>query len=97
MPLKHGLFALMLSFSTLASASAMTGCAGSRLVYDPYWRENHPWNHDEEAYYRQWELGSGRDHMDFATRGPADQNAYWGWRQTSHLAGRSRHLRRSHR
>jgi hypothetical protein len=90
MRLNHGLFALMLASSALASASAMSGCAGSSLVYDPYYREYHPWDHEEDSYYRQWEFATNRDHMDFDRRAPTDQHAYWGWRQSSHLAGRSR-------
>jgi hypothetical protein len=92
MRVKPGLFALMLSATALASASAMTGCAGGGLVYDPYYHYYHRWDHDEDGYYRRWETEGGRGHMDFAKRSPAEQHAYWGWRQSSgsHLAGRSR-------
>jgi hypothetical protein len=85
------MFALMLSATALATASAMTGCAGSGQVYDGYGHDYHRWDHDEYGYYRRWEIASGREHMDFERRSPGEQNEYWGWRQGSHLAGRSRH------
>jgi hypothetical protein len=85
-----GMFALMLSAAALASASVTTGCAGGGVVYDPYARDYHRWDHDEDGYYRRWEAENGRDHMAFDRRTPDEQHAYWGWRQSSHLAGRSR-------
>ena len=93
MRVTHGLMTLMLSATVLASASAMTGCAGGGLVYDPYYGAYHRWDHGEGGYYRRWESEGGRGHMDFARRSPADQHSYWGWRHRSgsHVAGRSRH------
>jgi hypothetical protein len=95
MRLNHGIIALMLSATTLASAAAMTGCASGGRYYDSYGHEYHRWDHDEDGYYRQWESEGDRDHMDFDRRTPADQHAYWGWRQgshpeSSHPASRSR-------
>jgi hypothetical protein len=80
MRLNHRLIALMLSAAALASASAMTGCAGGGLVYDPYGRDYHRWNQGENGFYQQWEVGSHRIHMGFNRRSRADQNAYWSWR-----------------
>ena len=77
MRLNHGIFALMLSATTLASASAMTGCAGGGLYYDSYGHDYHRWNRGEDRYYRQWESQTRRGHMDFHSRSPADQHAYW--------------------
>jgi hypothetical protein len=91
MRLNHGMIALMLSATALAATSAMTGCASGGLIYDSYGHDYYRWNHGEDGYYRRWEIGTGRGHMDFNRRTPADQHAYWGWRQTSHFAGRSRH------
>jgi hypothetical protein len=96
MRLNHGMFALILSATALASASAITGCARGALVYDSYGDDYHRWDRDEDGYYRRWEIEGGRDHMDFQRRGPEDQRAYWGWRQSSHPesshpAGRARH------
>jgi hypothetical protein len=80
MRLNHAMFALMLSAAALASAAAMTGCAGGGLYYDSYGHDYHRWNHGEDRFYRQWEIGTGRDHMAFDRRTPADQRAYWGSR-----------------
>jgi hypothetical protein len=91
MRLHTGIFALMLSATALGSASVMTGCAGGGLVYDPYSHDYHRWDHGEDGYYRRWEREGGHDHMAFARRTPEAQHAYWGWRQGSALAGRSRH------
>ena len=78
MRLNHGMLALLLSAAGLASA--ITGCAGGTLMYDPYWRDYHPWDVGESRYYRQWEIRTHRSHMDFDRRSSGDQRAYWGWR-----------------
>ena len=80
MRLEHGMIALMLSAVVLASAVAMTGCAGDGLVYDSYAQDSHRWGHDEDRLYRQWEIETHHDHMDFQRRSAGDQHAYWGWR-----------------
>jgi hypothetical protein len=97
MRLNHGMIALMLSATALASASAMSGCASGGLVYDSYSDDYHRWNHDEDRYYRQWESGTHRDHMDLDRRSTADQSAYWGWRHTQAPDGRAGTTGRSHR
>ena len=78
MRLNHGMIALMLSAAALASP--MRGCAGDAVVYDPYAHYYHRWDHDDDRFYRQWEIGTNRGHMDFRRRSPGDQRAYWGWR-----------------
>jgi hypothetical protein len=90
MRLHSGLFALMLSATALGSASVMTGCAGGGLVYDPYAHNYHQWGRGEDGYYRRWESEGDRGHMAFARRSPDEQHAYWGWRQSSQVANRSR-------
>ena len=80
MRLNHRIIALMLSIAALATSSAITGCAGDGLVYDPYWHDYHRWTHGENTRYRQWEMGSNRVHVDFPDRTPGDQLAYWSWR-----------------
>jgi hypothetical protein len=70
----------MLSATALASASAMTGCASGGVVYDPYGHNYHRWNHGEDRFYRQWEITTHRNHMDFQRRSSGDRRAYWGWR-----------------
>ena len=79
----QGLIALMLSAGALATASAMSGCAGDGLVYDTYWHDTHRWNRDDDGFYRRWEIETRRAHSDFRRRSPADQQAYWGWRHRS--------------
>ena len=78
MRLNHGMIALMLSAT--AFALPMTGCAGGGLVYDPYRNDYHRWNRGEDQYYRQWEIGTHRNHMGFNRRSAGEQRAYWGWR-----------------
>jgi hypothetical protein len=80
MRLNHGMIALALSATMLASASAMTGCAGGGVVYDPYRHDYHRWNQGENRLYRQWEVEGHRTHVNFQRRSPGDQSAYWGWR-----------------
>jgi hypothetical protein len=66
--------------SAAALAWSMTGCAASDVIYDPYWHDYHRWNLGENRYYRHWETGSNRNHVDFPNRTPGDQLAYWQWR-----------------
>jgi len=80
MGLNHGMIALALSATVLASASAMTGCAGGGVVYDPYRHDYYRWNYDENRFYQEWEIVTHRVHMDFNRRSAGDQRAYWGWR-----------------
>jgi hypothetical protein len=72
------MIALMLFAAALAWP--LTGCAGGGLVYDPYRHDYHRWNSGENRVYRQWEMGSNLDHVDFPNRTPGDQLAYWQWR-----------------
>ena len=60
----QGLIALMLSAGALATASAMSGCAGDGLVYDTYWHDTHRWNRDDDRFYRRWEIETRRAHSD---------------------------------
>ena len=78
MRLNHAMIALMLSVTALVLP--MTGCAGGTLVYDPYWNDYHQWGRGENGYYREWEIRTHRNHMDFHRRSPGDQRAYWGSR-----------------
>ena len=91
MRLNHGIIALMLSAGALGSVSAMTGCATDGLVYDSYGHQYHRWDRGEERFYRQWEIGTRRSHMNFQRRNLGDQRAYWGWRHRSSPTGHGRH------
>jgi hypothetical protein len=82
MRLTQRMIALILSPTVLVSLSAITGCAGGAVVYDPFWRDYHRWNPGENRRYRQWEIVSNRAHLDFPDRTPGDQLAYWTWRHS---------------
>jgi hypothetical protein len=82
MRLSHRIIALILFPLALALSSAMTGCAGTAIVYDPFWHDSHRWSGGENRRYRQWEVGSNRAHVDFPDRTPGDQLAYWSWRHS---------------
>jgi hypothetical protein len=79
MRVKHAMIALTL-FATALSATAVTGCASGGLVYDNYGHDYHRWNPGEDRFYRRWETGTHRSHMDFQRRSAGEQRAYWGWR-----------------
>ena len=81
MRLNHGMLALMLSATALATAPAMAGCAEDGLIYDSYGHDYHRWNRGEERYYRQWETRTHRHHMDFGRRSAVDRHSYWRWRR----------------
>jgi hypothetical protein len=68
---------------TLAALLAMPvafGACGGHLVFDPYYNDYHRWNGSEDGLYRRWEGDTGRSHLDFGRRPPAEQHAYFGWR-----------------
>jgi hypothetical protein len=68
---------LRLVVAALASAATLTGCGvGTYSYYDPYYHDYHRWDRAEAGYYRQWEVGSHRSHMDFRRRSPAEQHEY---------------------
>jgi hypothetical protein len=73
----------LLLAAAIASTVAGTACAEhhSYRVYDPYYTDYHPWNHDEDRYYRQWAYETHHDaHRDFRRLPPRDQKDYWTWR-----------------
>ena len=88
MRLNHGMLALMLT--TAALTSTMMGCAGYRVVddpyghdyfvFDPYAHDYYRWDRDEDRIYQRWEIETRRSHTDFSRRSPDDQHAYWSWR-----------------
>jgi hypothetical protein len=88
MRLNHGMIAMMLSAAALTLP--MMGCAGYRVVsdpyaqdyfvYDPYVHDYSRWDLDEDRIYHRWEIETHRGHMDFPRRSPGDQRAYWSWR-----------------
>ena len=94
MRLNHGMIALMISAAAVASATTMTGCASDGVIYDSYGHDYHRWNRGEDRFYRQWEIKTRRNHMDFQRRSPGDRQAYWDWRHSGSTAGHGRDSRR---
>ncbi|HEV8453301.1 MAG TPA: hypothetical protein VGQ24_00295 [Gemmatimonadales bacterium] len=88
MRLNQGMIPLVLSAAALTSP--MMGCAGYRVVsepyahdyfvYDPYVHDYYRWDLDEDRIYQRWEIETRRGHMDFPRRSPGEQRAYWSWR-----------------
>ena len=76
MRLNHGVIALLLSATVMASV----GCAGSGVYYDPYGHDYHRWSRGEDRLYRQWEVGNHRNHLALNRRSAGEQRAYWSWR-----------------
>jgi hypothetical protein len=73
-----GLFLVAAIGSTLAG----TACGEHRhRVYDPYYTDYHPWNHDEVVFYAQWSNETHRDgHRNFRKLPSEEQKEYWTWR-----------------
>jgi hypothetical protein len=63
----------------------LSGCAVHARVYDPYYRDYHPWG-GEAVYYNEWEHDTHRNHEDFNKRSKDEPKQYFDWRhsQESH-------------
>ena len=49
--------------------------------YDPYRRDYHEWNENEERAYRHWlEQERHREYRDWKHASKRDQHEYWRWR-----------------
>ncbi len=78
-------FSMLLLAAAVAAPIASTGCeVHAYRVHDPYYNDDHHWNHGEEVYYQQWEVQTHRDHQDFRKRDSDDQKQYWEWRHSHH-------------
>ena len=78
--LSRGIAPLLLS--TLCAAPVlMAGCAAHVRVYDPYYRDYHPWG-GEVTYYSQWESDTHRPHVEYNHRKADEQKDYWNWRHS---------------
>ena len=71
----------VLAAGAFAASIFTTGCAAHVRVYDPYYRDYHPWG-GEVTYYSQWETETHRPHVDYNHRKADDQKAYWDWRHS---------------
>lgn len=70
----------------LAVPALLGGCYehATVRVYDPYYSDYHPWNHDEVVSYGRWEHETHREHREFRERNEAEQHEYWEWRHKRH-------------
>jgi hypothetical protein len=69
--------------TALAAPLLLGGCAARvSTSYDPYYNDYHRWDHNEVAYYSQWEVNTHRDHKDFQKRSPDEQKEYWTYRHS---------------
>jgi hypothetical protein len=56
---------------------------GSRIVvrvYDPYRRDYHAWDRDEERAYRSYLAERHRSYLTYQRQRLAERRAYWRWR-----------------
>ena len=51
-----------------------------RRVYDPYRRDYHSWNRDEERAYRAYLAERHRSYVAYQRQRAAERRAYWRWR-----------------
>jgi hypothetical protein len=80
---RHRYLVSLLTTAVLASPVAIAGCAvhhGYYRVYDPYYRDYHPWDDHETVYYQRWELDTHRVHREFRSLKVGVQREYWEWR-----------------
>lgn len=66
------------------SSVGFSGCSDHARYYDAEYRDYHPWNHGEVAYYNRWEVETHREHRDFDRRSAEEQREYWKWRHSQH-------------
>ncbi len=52
----------------------------SRRIYDPYRRDYHHWNSDEERAYRAYLAERHRAYVSYRRQRLAERRAYWRWR-----------------
>jgi len=71
--------ASVLAAGAFSASLLVAGCAVHARVYDPYYRDYHPWG-GEVTYYSQWETETHRPHVEYNHRRADDQRAYWQWR-----------------
>jgi hypothetical protein len=66
---------------TPAILSAKDHDRDDRRVYDPYRRDYHEWNENEERAYRHWvEQERHQQYRDWKHANKRDQREYWRWR-----------------
>ena len=67
----------------IASAQAHETTTDGRVVirvYDPYRRDYHAWNRDEQRAYREYLASRHRTYVSYQRQRAAERRAYWRWR-----------------
>jgi type III secretory pathway component EscR len=73
--------ALLLSGVLMAPVISQAKDRDDRRVYDPYRRDYHEWNENEERAYRHWvEQERHREYRAWKHASKRDQREYWRWR-----------------
>jgi hypothetical protein len=83
MRLRHRLITPFTTVVLFAAPITLGACAGhgtSYRLYDPYYSDYHRWNRAEDGFYRRWEVGTQRPHVDFRRRTAEEQRTYFTWR-----------------
>jgi hypothetical protein len=81
----HRYLGSLLMTAMLVSAAGIVGCVahhGYYRVYDPYYRDYHPWDDHETVYYQRWEVDTHRVHREFRRLNANVQKEYWDWRHS---------------
>ena len=73
---------IALGAATIGLISALSGCAGGYVTYDPYWHDYHRWDGTENRIYWQWAISTHRPYRPYERLGLTDQRAYWVWWHT---------------
>jgi len=83
---------LKLCAAVVAVGMAATAFTTSHIVhaghYDPYHHDYHPVR-SEINFYRQWEVETHRDRMDFSKRNIPESSDYWNWRHSQPAQNRA--------
>jgi len=67
----------------IASAESHAAAADGAVVirvYDPYRRDYHAWNRDEQRAYREYLAARHRTYISYQRQRAAERRAYWRWR-----------------
>ena len=72
--------ALTAPIGVSAAEQHTTTTTAPRRVYDPYRRDYHNWNHDEQRAYREYLAERHRAYTAYRRQRMAERRAYWRWR-----------------
>ena len=75
---------LIIATAFLLPIAVSIGCAGRATygtrVYDPYYRDYHPWNDSEVVLYRQYWAERRQPYRDYRKLDRNERRDYWEWR-----------------